>query len=448
MSIFGTDGVRGKVGVYPITPDFALKLGWAAGTVLAKGGAKKVIVGKDTRNSGYMFEAAIQSGLSAAGVDAVLTGPLPTPAIAYLTKTLRASAGVVISASHNHYEDNGIKFFSAEGEKLSDAVQEAIERELNNSIACVGSHDLGKSYRLNDATGRYIEFCKSTFPSALSLAGLTIVVDSANGAGYKAAPAVFEELGAKVHAIANTPNGMNINDGCGATDVKLLSREVVKHGADLGLAIDGDGDRIIFVDDTGAVRDGDQLLYIIAAHLQETKQLNGGVVGTYMSNMGLENAFKSVGIPFARAKVGDRYVMEQLRRRGWELGGESSGHIICGSKINTGDGIIAALQVLAAIVETGRSLKDLCSSWEPYPQSLINVGFANAAVVPVDHESVKSAVADAEKALGFGSDNPSGRVLLRKSGTEPLVRVMVEAKDTKQSEYWATEIASALKAVS
>jgi phosphoglucosamine mutase len=448
MSIFGTDGVRGKVGVYPITPDFALKLGWAAGKVLAKGGAKKVIVGKDTRNSGYMFESAIQSGLSAAGVDALLTGPLPTPGIAYLTKTLRASAGVVISASHNHYGDNGIKFFSAEGEKLSDAVQEEIERELNNTITCVSPQDLGKSYRLGDATGRYIEFCKSTFPSSLSLAGLTIVVDSANGAGYKSAPAVFEELGAKVHAIANSPNGFNINDGCGATDVNLLSSEVIKRGADLGLAIDGDGDRIIFVDHTGAVRDGDHLLYIIASHLKEKNQLNGGVVGTYMSNMGLENAFKSLGIPFARAKVGDRYVMEQLRRRGWELGGESSGHIICGSKLNTGDGTIAALQVLVAIVETGHSMKSLCSSWEPYPQSLINIGFGDTSVIPVEHKSVKTAVAHAEKALGFGSANPSGRVLLRKSGTERLVRVMVEAKDSQLSEYWASEIALALRAVS
>lgn len=448
MSIFGTDGVRGRVGQYPITPDFALKLGWAAGKVLARGDAKKVILGKDTRNSGYMFEAAIQSGLSAAGIDAVLTGPLPTPAIAYLTKTLRASAGVVISASHNPYYDNGIKFFSGNGEKLSDKVQAAIEQELTREIDCVEPHLLGKSYRMDDANGRYIEFCKSTFPSQLSLAGLHIVVDAANGASYKAAPAVFSELGARVDSLAVSPNGLNINDGCGATDLAMLSREVVERGADLGIAVDGDGDRVMLVDRYGQVRNGDDALYVIATHMLAKGELTGGVVGTLMTNLGLESALLELGVPMARAKVGDRYVMEQLRSRGWLLGGETSGHVICRHKIHTGDGIVAALQVLAALVEQEQALHEVCGQWQPFPQVLLNVGLAAANASPLEHADVVGVVSEAEAALGVHTAEPKGRILLRKSGTEPLIRVMVEARESSLSEHWASEIAKQLEMAS
>jgi len=448
MAIFGTDGVRGRVGEYPITPDFALQLGWAAGRVLAKSGAKKVVVGKDTRNSGYLLESAIEAGLSAAGIDILLTGPLPTPAIAYLTKTLRASAGVVISASHNPYYDNGIKFFNQDGEKLTDNVQRDIEAELAKVVSCVPSAELGKAYRLDDATGRYIEFCKSTFTNSATLAGLKIVVDAANGAAYKALPAVMSELGATVVSMGVEPNGININDGCGATDVDALAKRVLSEGADVGVALDGDGDRIIFVDHTGAIRDGDSLLYVIANYRASNGNLNGGVVGTYMSNIGLEKAFADVDIPFARAKVGDRYVMEMLRSRSWLLGGESSGHIICRDKISTGDGIVAALQVLEAMVLQQRSLMELCEGFVAYPQTLLNVGITAAGADSLDRAPVLEAVSRAEGALNTHSDTPLGRVLLRKSGTEPLVRVMVEAKEEQLSSHWAKEIAYAIQAIS
>ena len=448
MAIFGTDGVRGKVGEYPITPDFALQLGWAAGRVLAKSGARKVVIGKDTRNSGYLLESAMEAGLSAAGLDILLTGPLPTPAIAYLTKTLRASAGVVISASHNPYYDNGIKFFNDVGEKLSDKIQRDIEAELDKVVKCVPSAELGKAYRLDDATGRYIEFCKSTFANNTTLAGLKIVVDAANGAAYRALPAVMQELGADVIAMAVEPNGVNINEGCGATDVAALSQRVVAEQADLGLALDGDGDRIIFVDDTGAVRDGDHLLYVIAKRRLKSDSLGGGVVGTYMSNVGLEKAFSELGVPFCRAKVGDRYVMEMMRSRSWMLGGESSGHIICRDKISTGDGIVAALQVLEAIVLEQRSLRELCDGFEAYPQTLLNVGITSSGEDSLHRALVVEVVSKAESALNAHSESPLGRVLLRKSGTEPLVRVMVEAKQAHLSEHWAQEIASAIQAVS
>lgn len=447
MAIFGTDGVRGRVGEYPITPDFALRLGWAAGRVLSKSGAKRVVVGKDTRNSGYMLESAMQAGLSAAGVDVLLTGPLPTPAIAYLTNTYRASAGVVISASHNPYYDNGIKFFCDKGEKLSDAVQAEIEEELTKVVSCVAPEKLGKAFRLDDATGRYIEFCKSTFANHLTLSGLKIVVDAAHGAAYKALPAVIDELGAEVTAIGVTPDGVNINAGCGATDVAQLVKTVLEEGADLGLAVDGDGDRIIFVDHTGAIRDGDHLLYVIAKYKASKSLLSGGVVGTYMSNIGLEKAFSDIGIPFCRAKVGDRYVMEQMRSRSWQLGGEPSGHIICRDKISTGDGIIAALQVLEAVVDQGKTLHELCSEWTSYPQTLLNVGVANAKGSPLDHAAVTDAVSKAEGALATHTDKPLGRVLLRASGTEPLIRVMVEARSAELSGHWAEEIASAVQNV-
>jgi phosphoglucosamine mutase len=370
---FGTDGVRGKVGVYPITPDFALKLGYAAGKVLARTGTRKVIIGKDTRISGYMFESALEAGFAAAGINSVLTGPLPTPAIAYLTRTFRAEAGVVISASHNPYDDNGIKFFSHTGEKLPDEVELEIEAELEKDIECVSSEKLGKASRMNDAVGRYVEFCKSTFPNHLSLDGLKIVVDCANGAAYQIAPSVFRELGAEVIVIGNQPDGININKECGATAPELLSNTVLSEAADVGLALDGDADRTIMVDHTGQVVDGDELLYVLAKQKQKDGTLLGGVVGTLMSNLGLEQALGVLGIPFIRAKVGDRYVMEQLLQNNWNLGGESSGLIICRDKVTTGDGIVAALQVLAVMVNENMELSYLCNGMQMLPQTLINV---------------------------------------------------------------------------
>lgn len=437
---FGTDGVRGKVGVYPITPDFALKLGYAAGKVLSRLGTRKVIIGKDTRVSGYMLESALEAGFSAAGVNAILTGPLPTPAVAYLTKTFRAEAGVVISASHNPYWDNGIKFFFHTGEKLPDEVELAIEAELEHEIVCVASETLGRASRMNDAVGRYVEFCKSTFPGHLSLEGLKLVVDCANGAAYQIAPAVFRELGAEVITIGNTPDGVNINEGCGATAPQALAARVVAVKAHVGIALDGDADRLIMVDDTGRIIDGDELLFVLACHRQQNSLLQGGVVGTQMSNLGLELALAERDIPFVRAKVGDRYVMEQLLAHGWQLGGESSGHIICRDKVTTGDGIVAALQVLTVLVEQQRSLAILCAGMTMLPQTLINVRFAGGcdpSLVP----AVQSAVKAAEQCLAS-----SGRVLLRKSGTEPLIRVMVEGQCAKTIELCAQSIADAVKA--
>ncbi|MDE3988021.1 phosphoglucosamine mutase [Glaesserella parasuis] len=436
---FGTDGVRGKVGQFPITPDFALKLGWAAGKVLATQGSKQVLIGKDTRISGYMLESALESGLAAAGLSAAFTGPMPTPAIAYLTRTFRAEAGIVISASHNPYDDNGIKFFSAIGEKLPDEVEEAIEAMLDQPMDCVASAELGRASRTNDAAGRYIEFCKSTFPSYLSLDGYKIVVDCANGATYHIAPNVMRELGAEVIEIGTHPNGLNINEKCGATDIKALQQMVVEAGADVGLAYDGDGDRLIMVDHLGNKVDGDQILFIIAREALRSGKLHGGVVGTLMSNMSLELALKELAIPFARANVGDRYVLEVLKEKGWKLGGENSGHIIVLDKNTTGDGIVASLEVLAAMVSHKLSLNDLAKAVPLFPQVLINVRFAGGAN-PLDSDEVKAVAKDVEQRLAG-----KGRILLRKSGTEPLIRVMVECEDGALAQSCAEEIAEAVK---
>ncbi|WP_075183001.1 phosphoglucosamine mutase [Pantoea sp. 1.19] len=438
---FGTDGIRGKVGQSPITPDFVLKLGFAAGKVLARHGSKKIIIGKDTRISGYMLESALEAGLAAAGLSAAFTGPMPTPAIAYLTRTFRAEAGIVISASHNPYYDNGIKFFSIEGTKLPDDVEEAIEAEMEKPIDCVESAVLGRASRIVDAAGRYIEFCKGTFPSELSLNGLKIVVDCANGATYHIAPNVLRELGATVIAIGVQPDGMNINEECGATDVRMLQARVKEEQADLGLALDGDGDRIIMVDHLGNKVDGDQILYIIAREGLRQGQLRGGVVGTLMSNMGLELALKQLGIPFVRAKVGDRYVLEKLQEKNWRLGAENSGHVILLDKTTTGDGIVAALQVLTAVVRNHMSLHDLCSGMKLLPQVLVNVRFSGEHD-PLQDTRVKTVTAEVESELAG-----RGRVLLRKSGTEPLIRVMVEGEDQQQVTALAHRIADAVKAV-
>lgn len=437
---FGTDGVRGKVGQYPITPDFVLKLGWAAGRVLAKQGTKKVIIGKDTRISGYMLESALEAGLAAAGLKATFTGPMPTPAVAYLTQTFRAEAGIVISASHNPYYDNGIKFFSSEGTKLPDEIELAIEAELDKEIECVDSSLLGKASRLNDAAGRYIEFCKSTFPSTLSLHGMKVVVDCAHGATYHIAPAVFKELGAEVIAMGVEPNGTNINDQVGATDVRALQARVVEEEATLGLAFDGDGDRIIMVDHLGNKVDGDQMAYIIARDALRRGELKGGVIGTLMTNLGMENGLKKLGIPFERAAVGDRYVMEKLLEKNWTIGAENSGHIILLDKVTTGDAIVAALTVLASVVDSGMSLYDLSQGMVLYPQVLENVRFSGDSN-PIDAELVKAEVSAAEALLG-----DKGRVLLRKSGTEPLIRVMVEGEDSELVQSCASRIADKVRA--
>ena len=437
---FGTDGVRGKVGTYPITPDFALKLGWAAGKVLASQGSRTVLIGKDTRISGYMLESALEAGLAAAGLSAAFTGPMPTPAIAYLTRTFRAEAGIVISASHNPYYDNGIKFFSAQGTKLPDNIEEAIEAMLDQPMDCVESADLGKASRISDAAGRYIEFCKSTFPPHLGLDGYKIVVDCANGATYHIAPNVLRELGAEVIEIGTDPNGININEKCGATDVKALQEKVLETKADVGLAYDGDGDRIMMVDHLGNKVDGDQILFIIAREALRSGQLKGGVVGTLMSNMSLEIALKMLGVPFVRANVGDRYVLEKMVEHSWTLGGENSGHIIIADKNTTGDGIIASLAVLSAMVQHRLSLNELASAVKLFPQVLINVRFAGGDN-PLESEAVKAVAADVEKRL-----EGKGRILLRKSGTEPLIRVMVECEDGVLAKQCAEEIAEAVKA--
>ncbi|MGF1741075.1 phosphoglucosamine mutase [Vibrio profundum] len=437
---FGTDGVRGKVGQYPITPDFILKLGWAAGRVLAKRGTKKVIIGKDTRISGYMLESALEAGLAAAGLQARFTGPMPTPAVAYLTQTFRAEAGIVISASHNPYYDNGIKFFSAEGTKLPDEVELAIEAELDKEIECVSSAELGKASRIVDAAGRYIEFCKSTFPHRLSLAGCKIVVDCAHGATYHIAPSVFTELGAEVIAMGVDPDGLNINDKVGATDVKALQARVLEEKAHLGLAFDGDGDRLIMVDEFGNKVDGDQIAYIIARDKQRRGELKGGVVGTLMTNLGMEKGLKKLGIPLVRAAVGDRYVMAKLLENNWSIGAENSGHVILLDKVTTGDAIVAALQVLASIVDNGESLNQLTQGMSLYPQVLENVRFSGKSN-PLEAEAVKLAVKEVEAELA-----DTGRVLLRKSGTEPLLRVMVEGEDAELVQRSALKIADSVAA--
>ncbi|ELX8380347.1 phosphoglucosamine mutase [Providencia vermicola] len=437
---FGTDGIRGKVGDSPITPDFVLKLGWAAGKVLARHGSRKIIIGKDTRISGYMLESSLEAGLAAAGLSASFTGPMPTPAVAYLTRTFRAEAGIVISASHNPYDDNGIKFFSIDGTKLPDEVEEAIEAEMEKPITCVESAELGRANRIVDAAGRYIEFCKGTFPSEQSLSSLKVVIDCANGATYHIAPNVFRELGAEVIAIGCEPNGININEKCGATDVRMLQERVLAEKADVGLAFDGDGDRLIMVDHEGNKVDGDQILYIIAREALRQGQLKGGVVGTLMSNMGLEIALKQLGIPFERAKVGDRYVLEKLQEKGWRMGAENSGHIILLDKTTTGDGIVAGLQVLSAMVRNQMSLHDLCSGMKLLPQVLVNVRFSGSHD-PLQSEAVLAANEQVEKELAG-----KGRVLLRKSGTEPLIRVMVEGENEAEVLAMANRIADAVKA--
>lgn len=438
---FGTDGIRGRVGEFPITPDFMIKLGWAAGCVFARSGQSRILIGKDTRISGYMFESALEAGLSAAGVDVLLTGPMPTPAVAYLTRTFRASAGIVISASHNPFDDNGIKFFSAQGTKLPDEMEQAIEAQMDLQMSTVSSERLGKASRINDAAGRYIEFCKSTGGGHLNLRGMKIVIDCANGATYHVAPKVFSELGAEVIEIATAPDGLNINEGCGATAPEKLSRAVLAEEADLGMALDGDGDRLIMVDHSGDVVDGDEILYIIANALREQGQFSGGVVGTLMSNFGLEQAFKRLQIPFVRAAVGDRYVMEQLDQRGWLLGGENSGHVVCRHLTSTGDGTVSAVQVLRAMADSGRSLQELRQGMTKLPQVMVNVRLAKRVQL-AGNEALEQAVAAAEAELG-----DDGRVLLRPSGTEPVVRVMVEGENPAQVESVCHQLAEKVEKI-
>ncbi len=436
---FGTDGIRGKVGAGKMTPELALKLGWAAGRVLSRSGTRKVIIGKDTRISGYLFESALEAGLSAAGLNVMLMGPMPTPAVAYLTRTFRAEAGVVISASHNPYYDNGIKFFSTDGSKLDDELELEIEAELEKPLVCVESHLLGKVSRIDDAAGRYIEYCKGNFPADQTLAGLKIVVDCAHGATYHIAPNVFRELGAEVVTIGDKPNGININDQVGATSMAKICETVVSESADLGIALDGDGDRIMMVNRQGEVIDGDQILYILACDAQKRGILKGGVVGTLMSNLGLELALKQLNIPFARSKVGDRYVMELLKEKDWRIGGENSGHILNLDHGTTGDGIVAGILVLAAMRRHNASLEELTESMKMLPQVLINVRFEGNSD-PLASQLVKDAQAQVESQLG-----ERGRVLLRKSGTEPLIRVMVEGDDEVLVRAHAETIAAAVK---
>lgn len=440
---FGTDGIRGKVGESPITPDFMMKLGWAAGRALSQRsnnspGQPRILIGKDTRISGYMFESALEAGLINAGIDVGLLGPMPTPAIAYLTRTFQACAGIVISASHNPYYDNGIKFFNGDGTKLSDDIELAIEAELDTPMVTTEGK-LGKAHRISDAPGRYIEFCKGTLPWGFSLRGLTIVLDCANGATYHIAPAVFEELGARVITIGAEPDGLNINRGCGSTHPEILRETVIEHHADLGIAFDGDGDRVVFVDHRGEVVDGDEILYIIASHRRGTEKQCKGVVGTLMSNFGFELALKDLGIPFIRAKVGDRYVIEAMKQNDWRLGGENSGHIVCSDVTTTGDGIIAALQVLVAVVEQERTLHEIKNGMTKLPQIMINVPrFKN---IDLDaSETIQAAIKKAEQAL-----DGRGRVLLRPSGTEPVIRVMAEGENGELVAALAEELAEIVK---
>ena len=443
---FGTDGVRGRVGEAPITPDFMLRLGFAAGKVLAEAShdprdrdRPAVLIAKDTRISGYMLESALEAGFCAAGVDVLLVGPMPTPAVAYLTRALRLQAGVMISASHNPYDDNGIKFFSAHGNKLPDELELAIEAHLEEPLQTKPSARLGRVRRIDDADGRYIEFCKSTFPTELDLSGMRIVVDCANGAAYHIAPPVFHELGAEVIAVSNQPNGFNINDKCGATHTATLRAAVLEHHADLGIALDGDADRLMMCDADGKIYDGDQLVYVIAKHRKETGVMKGGIVGTLMSNLALEHALAKLEVPFARAKVGDRYVLELLQEKKWECGAENSGHIICLDKHTTGDGIVSALQVLSALATTKTTLKKYTAELTLYPQILINVktkkGFDFRA-----HPAIQDSVNAAEKDL-----DGNGRVLLRPSGTEPVLRVMVEGKEESRVKNWAEKIADSVR---
>tara|TARA_B110000503_G_scaffold23764_1_gene37218 strand:- start:1401 stop:2744 length:1344 start_codon:yes stop_codon:yes gene_type:complete len=438
---FGTDGIRGTVGQHPITADFMLKLGYAAGKVLTRDTKvkKRVLIGKDTRVSGYMFEAALESGLIAAGVNVDMLGPMPTPAIAYLTRAFRASAGIVISASHNPVADNGIKFFSADGYKLPDEVELEIERLIDEPLTTNDSFNLGKARRISDATGRYVEFCKGSLPSQFNLTGFKIVLDCANGATYNAAPKVFKELGAKVITMANEPNGFNINDQCGSTYMEGVCARVVEEKADFGIALDGDGDRVLFSDANGEVVDGDELIYIIAQHRHQSAMGCNGVAGTLMSNLGMELALKNLGIPFLRTKVGDRYVVEALKENGWSLGGEGSGHVLCSDLNTTGDGIVAALQVIRAISDSGKTLAELKTGMQKFPQIMINVRLAKKVDIS-NNSAINSAVADAEKKLAG-----RGRVLLRPSGTEPLIRVMAEGDDQALVEQQVQDIAKVVE---
>jgi phosphoglucosamine mutase len=440
---FGTDGIRGLVGESPITPDFVMHLGYAAGQVLAQSQTSTarptVLIGKDTRISGYMLEAALEAGFSAAGVDVMLAGPMPTPAIAYLTRALRLAAGVVISASHNPYQDNGIKFFSFQGTKLPDSVEQDIETALESPMHCVPSEKLGRARRLDDAQGRYIEFCKSTFPTELDLRGLRIVVDCAHGAAYNIAPHVFHELGAEIIAIGNKPDGFNINDNVGATAPKAMAAAVLAHGADLGIALDGDADRLIMCDASGRLYNGDELLYVMVKDRLATGPVPGAV-GTLMTNMALEVAFKGMGVGFARAKVGDRYVLEVMKERGWILGGEGSGHLLCLDKHTTGDGIVSALQVLSSLKRSGQTLAQCCSELVLFPQTLINLK------VPAGFDWQKNGAMVSEKETVERELGDDGRVLIRASGTEPLIRVMVEARSAEKAAAMARRIADKVAA--
>ncbi|HZR36129.1 MAG TPA: phosphoglucosamine mutase [Nevskia sp.] len=436
---FGTDGVRGRVGQSPMTPEFALKLGWAAGRVLGGNAGTHVLVGKDTRRSGYMFEAALEAGFAAAGVETHLLGPLPTPAVAYLTRALRAKAGVVISASHNPHFDNGVKFFSADGDKLRDEIEAQIEAQMEQELTCVSPELLGRARRIDDAPGRYIEFCKGTFQGG-SLRGLKLVVDCANGAAYRVGPAVFEELGAEVVVIGNRPDGLNINRGCGSTHLEGVKAAVLEHKADLGVALDGDADRCLLITGEGQEVDGDEILFVIARQRLKNGTLRGPVVGTVMSNLGLERGFAALGVPFERAAVGDRYVLERLKASGGIVGGETSGHTLCLDRTTTGDGIVSALQVLEAMLAEQVTLAQLVSGMSKFPQVLINVPVQGKAKAILDLPQVGEALRDCEAAL-----NGRGRILLRASGTEPLIRVMVEAQDGVETQQTAERLAEAVK---
>ena len=439
---FGTDGIRGRVGEAPITAEFCLRLGWAVGKVFAAEGSPLVLIGKDTRISGYMIESVLEAGLVSAGADVRLLTPIPTPAVAYLTRTFRAGAGIVISASHNPYEDNGIKFFDSQGHKLPDEIELAIEERIGQPMKTVRASELGKVVLLDDARGRYIEFCKSTVSREFGLRGMKVVLDCANGATYAVAPSVFSELGAEVVLLAADPDGMNINHGCGSTHPEVMAEKVVEVGADVGIAFDGDGDRVVMADHDGNLVDGDELLYVIARHTARDGRLKGGVVGTSMSNLGLERALNNAGIPFERTDVGDRFVIEAMRRLDWGLGGESSGHIVCSPLTTTGDGIIAALQVLVAMVDNDRSLKELASGMVRLPQAVINVGCKDPAAA-TECSNVSAAVGDVEGKLAG-----RGRVLLRPSGTEPVVRVMVEGEDAGEVAGHAETLAKVVRSAS
>ncbi len=441
LKYFGTDGIRGRVGEHPITADFMMKLGRAAGVVLAKGGERAVVIGKDTRISGYMFESALEAGLAAAGTNVLLLGPMPTPDVAYLTRTLYTCAGIVISASHNAFEDNGIKFFTADGEKFSHEIEQAIEQELERPFVTVDSAHMGRAQRVDDAAGRYIEFCKGTMPFGTMLGGLNIALDCANGATYKVAPMVFSELGAMLHLLGNKPDGLNINQECGSTHPGAMQKKVISSGADIGIALDGDGDRVIMADENGEIVDGDEILYIIATARDRENKLEGGVVGTVMSNFGLELALKGQNIPFLRTAVGDRHIHHALIEQGWKLGGEASGHILALDRTSTGDGIISALQVLEIMVRADKSLAELKQGMRKFPQIMINVPVsATGQQCFSGSEKINGVVRDIEAEL-----DGKGRVILRSSGTEPLIRVTLEGRDPDQVKRLAQQLADTVR---